>query len=150
MPRLEDQNLDRVECNITFNSTTVPEINPTVTEAGLEESQVPVNSTPILSGLWTGLHNEVYNFGLRIIISLHAVNGFCNFNMTSNNRGQYNWTETFAGNSIVLPCTFGGESMEPTATRFCSGSQQDWEAPVLTMCFTEVTSNIQRIGMVSF
>ena len=79
-----------------------------------------------------------------------AVKGFCNFNMTSNNRGEYNWTETTGGNSIMLPCTFGGESLEPTATRFCNGSRQDWEAPILTMCFTEITSNIQEIGMVSF
>ena len=131
----------------------MPDINPTVIEAGLEESQVPVNSTPILSGLWTRtrlVHLHIlYNCELRIIISSHVVNGFCNFNMTSNNRGEYNWTETSAGNSTMLPCTFGGESMEPTATRFCSGSQQDWEAPVLTMCFTEITSNIQGIGMVS-
>ena len=70
--------------------------------------------------------------------------------MTSNNRGEYNWTETRGGNSVVLPCTFGIESMELTATRFCNGAQQDWEAPVLTMCLTEVTSNIQEIGRVSF
>ena len=70
--------------------------------------------------------------------------------MTSNNRGEYDWPETTGGNSSMLPCTFGGESMEPTAMRFCNGSQQDWEAPVLTMCFTEITSNIQEIGMVSF
>ena len=92
----------------------------------------------------------MYNCELRIIILPHAVNGFCNFNMTSNNRGEYNWTETPGGFSVMLPCTFGGESMEQNATRFCSGAQQDWEAPVLTMCFTEVTSNIQGIGMVSF
>ena len=92
----------------------------------------------------------MYNSQLRIIISLHAENGFCNFNMTSNNRGEYNWTETFGDNSTVLPCTFGSESMEPTAMRFCNGTQQDWEAPVLTMCFTEVTRNIQGIGRVSF
>ena len=70
--------------------------------------------------------------------------------MTLNNRGEYNWTETFGGNYVMLPCTFSGESMESTAMRFCNESQQDWEAPVLTMCFTEVTSNIQGIGRVSF
>jgi len=70
--------------------------------------------------------------------------------MTSSNRGEYNWTETFGGNSVMLPCTFGGRIMESNATRFCNGSQQDWEAPVLSICFTEVTSNIQGIGMVSF
>ena len=130
----------------------MPDINPTVIEAGLEESQIPVNDTPILSGLWTPTRlagHILYICELRIIISPHAVNGFCNFNMTSNNRGEYNWTETSGGNSIMMPCTFGGESMGATAMRFCNGSQQDWEAPVLTMCFTEITSNIQEIGMVS-
>ena len=48
--RLEDLNLDRVECEIFFSSNTVPNIDTTVIETGLEEAQIPVNRTPILSG----------------------------------------------------------------------------------------------------
>jgi len=48
--RLEDLNLDRVECEIFFSSSTVSNIDTTVIETGLEEAQIPVNRTPILSG----------------------------------------------------------------------------------------------------
>ena len=49
--RLEDLNLDRVECEIFFSSNSVPDIDTTVIETGLEESQILVNRTPIISGL---------------------------------------------------------------------------------------------------
>ena len=74
----------------------------------------------------------------------------CKFEVTSNNRGEYNWPATDAGNSTVLNCTFGGfNGMESTALRLCNASLEDWEDPNLDMCFTKVTSTIQRIGEVA-
>ena len=86
-------------------------------------------------------------YELTIVISLYAG---CRFEVTSNNRGEYNWPVTDAGNSTVLNCTFGGfNGVESTALRFCNASLQEWEDPNLDMCFTEVTSAIKRIGEVA-
>ena len=88
---------------------------------------------------------------LRII--MFAGSGFCNFDITNDNDlGEYSWNETPIGDfAPPISCTFGGfNGMESTATRLCSESLQDWEGPNLDMCFTEVTSNIQLIGEVSF
>ena len=86
-------------------------------------------------------------YELTIVIPVYAG---CFFNVTSNNRGVYNWLATVAGNSVVLNCVFGGfNGTESTAMRLCNESLQDWEDPNLDVCFTEVTSIIQRIGEVA-
>lgn len=85
-----------------------------------------------------------------LLTLLLTESGFCNFEETDSNRGEYNWPETVAGKAVSLPCTFSGlNGPEAVATRVCNGSMQQWEMPILNECFTEVTSDIQRIGEVN-
>ena len=89
---------------------------------------------------------------MLIFIVMLAESGFCDFEqrMTSN-RGEYNWPETIANTSRTLPCSFGGfNGTESTAVRLCNESLQEWLQPNLQICFTEVTSDIQRLREVSF
>ena len=92
--------------------------------------------------------SELFNILLTV---LHTENGFCNFEVTDSNRGEYSWPETVAGRVVSLPCTFGGSNgPEAVATRVCNEPMRQWEVPILNECFTEVTGGIQRIGEVNF
>ena len=88
---------------------------------------------------------------IKILLTLLLTeSGFCNFEVTDSNRGEYDWPETVAGRAVSLPCTFSGlNGPEAVATRVCNESMRQWEIPILNECFTEVTSDIQRIGEVN-
>ena len=95
-------------------------------------------------------HSSSEPFNVLLTV-LHAENGFCNFEVTDSNRGEYSWSETVAGRGVSLPCTFGGSNgPEAVALRVCNEAMRQWEVPILNECFTEVTGDIQRIGEVNF
>ena len=91
------------------------------------------------------------NFGeCSTRITMYTERGFCDVNVTSNSMfGDYDWPETKAEETALLPCVYAGDGESPMASRTCF-STGNWSSdPNFGECSTRITVMYQSLDSVS-
>lgn len=73
--------------------------------------------------------------------------GFCNPDETETRYGTYVWPETEIGETVQMNCVFGSVLDGASVSRQCVGINQWMDGINPGQCFSEVTLEIQAIGV---
>lgn len=130
MTNTNNLHLDEVQTNLLTQSL----------EGSLPISQV------ISSG--KNKHNNCHSQLITLFIYILCIDeGFCNPDTTETRYGTYVWPETEVGQVVQMSCVFGSVTDQASVSRECVGIDQ-WMIGINPgLCFSEVTIQIQFIGV---
>ena len=142
---------NRLECSITVHEESDSEnfqleedmllqsFTGSLSRANISASQL------IASGNYCTACSNVFHHHLNLHAQIER--GFCNPEATVTRYGMYSWPETMVGTTVQMECEFGSSISGQRLSRECLEINRWMDGINPGMCFSQVTLNIQSIGV---